>query len=226
MKVICWDFDGTLVYSESLWSSSVLTALNETDNNHNILLDDIRKYMATGFTWHTPDKDHHTLTGENWWKYMNNHFYNIYLNLGVIPSIANEACNKIRNVIKRKENYSLYQDTVETLKTAKERDYKNIILSNNYPDLIEVIEQLGMYHLFNNFVISAIVGYDKPRNEIFEFAKDLYPHSKEFFMVGDSIPADIIGGKNSKMKTILVHKGYNESADYCFNDLHSICSIL
>ena len=41
-------------------------------------------------------------------------------------------------------------------------------------------------------------------------------------MIGDSVNADIIGGNNAGMTTILVHNGFNKNANYCFDDLHSI----
>lgn len=226
LKVICWDFDGTLVYSGSLWSNSLKEALDKADENHNVSFDEIRKHMSTGFTWQSPNEDYHTITGEKWWEYMNKYFYITYLNLGVSPIIAEQACNNIRDIVKRKENYSPYSDTKITLKAAIEKGYTNIVLSNNYPELPEIIERLELGNFFNNYVISAVVGYDKPRKEIFEFARNLYPHSQEFLMIGDNIIADILGGKSAKMKTVLVHKAYNEHADYCFDDLYSIRSIM
>lgn len=45
-------------------------------------------------------------------------------------------------------------------------------------------------------------------------------------MIGDNPNADIVGGKNANMKTVLVHNEKNNSADYCFNDLKSILDIL
>lgn len=44
-------------------------------------------------------------------------------------------------------------------------------------------------------------------------------------MVGDSVNADIIGGNQAGFKTILVHKGFNEQADYCFEDLQAITDL-
>ncbi len=49
MKVVFWDFDGTLVYSNPLWSGSVYKALKDTDSGTKICFEDIRKHMAYGF---------------------------------------------------------------------------------------------------------------------------------------------------------------------------------
>ncbi len=224
MKVICWDFDGTLVYSEHLWSGSVFRALNETVANHNIVFTDIRRCMATGFTWHTPDEDYSKMTGEKWWKFMNAHIYNSYLSLGIAPGLAKAATNKVRTIIKETKNYNLYPDTVAVLEKSRELGYKNVLLSNNYPDLIDVLDALDLTKYFDDLIISAVVGYDKPRREIFEMAKALYPDG-EYIMVGDNPYADVEGGNAAGMKTVLVHKGHSPEADYRFDDLISVLDV-
>ena len=224
MKVICWDFDGTLVHSEHLWSGSVFHALNETVAEHNILFTDIRRCMATGFTWHTPYEDYSKMTGEKWWDFMNAHIYKSYISLGIAPNLAREATDKVRGIIKKKQNYNFYPDTIAALEIARAKGYKNVLLSNNYPDLLEVLDALDLTKHFDHLIISALVGYDKPRAEIFEIAKGLYPNA-DFLMVGDNPYADIEGGKAAGMKTALVHKGNNDKADFCFDDLLSIFNV-
>jgi putative hydrolase of the HAD superfamily len=224
MKVICWDFDGTLVYSDHLWSNSVFRALNETVINHNIVFADIRRCMATGFTWQTPFEDYSKMTGEKWWDFMNRHFYNSYISLGIEPDLAKVATNKVRTIIKETKNYNLYPDTISALEAAREKGCKNVLLSNNYPDLIDVLDALDLTKYFDHLIISALVGYDKPRSEIFKMAKNLYPDG-EYIMVGDNPHADVEGGKAADMKTVLVHKGDCAEADYCFDDLMSVLDV-
>lgn len=226
MSVIFWDFDGTLVHSTPLWSTSVYKALKITDVNTSLNFDDIRKCMTSGFTWHTPYEDYSKLTGDKWWEFMNTKFYNDYIRLGVQSDIAEKAVNQIRDIIKSKSNYKLYSDTIVTLKLVVEKGHKNVILSNNHPDLSDVIKTLDLDKYFDKIIVSANIGYDKPRPEIFEYAKNLYPYYNDFIMIGDNPNADIVGGKNSNIKTVLVHNEKNNSADYCFNDLKSILDIL
>lgn len=70
-------------------------------------------------------------------------------------------------------------------------------------------------------IVSANYGYDKPQKELFDIAKSFYPN-KEYIMVGDSVTADIVGGNNAGMKTILVHRGYDDKANFCFDNLTEI----
>lgn len=226
MSVIFWDFDGTIVHSNPLWSNSVYNALKSADINTDVEFSDIRKCMQSGFTWHTPDKDFSQLTGDKWWEFMNTKFYNDYIRLGVQSDIAEKAVNLIRDIIKSKSNYKLYSDAIATLKSVVEKGHKNVILSNNYPDLSDVIKALDLDKYFDKIIVSANIGYDKPRPEIFEYAKNLYPNYNDFIMIGDNPNADIVGGKNANMKTVLVHNEKNNNADYCFNDLKSILDIL
>ncbi|MDO4331474.1 MAG: HAD family hydrolase [Eubacteriales bacterium] len=218
-KVLCWDFDGTLVHSHSLWSGSIWRALKETIPDTNITLDDIEPYTSTGFPWYTPEKDYTALTGERWWDYMNENFRQAYLSLGVEEETAEAASKKVRDFIKKKENYHLYDDTVPVLEKVRQTGCRNIILSNNYPDLCEVLEKLKLKQYFDGFVISGQIGYDKPRQEIFEYAQSLFPDTDRYFMIGDSVKADILGGNRAGMTTILVHKPEHEAADYCFDTL-------
>lgn len=223
MKAICWDFDGTLVHSHCLWSGSIWRALKETVPNTAITLDDVEPYTATGFTWYTPENDYSDLTGERWWDYMNGYFENIYLSLGLEGKTAKKASQKVRSFIKDKENYHLYDDTIAVLEWVKKRGFQNILLSNNYPDLCDVLSELGLIQYFDAFVISAQIGYDKPRKEIFDHAKKLLPDIEQYYMVGDSVSSDIKGGKDAGMTTVLVHKPFHEMADYCFSSLKEMC---
>lgn len=225
MSVFCWDFDGTLAYSVHLWSSSVFRALNETVADHNVTFQDIRRCNASGFTWHTPEQDFSVFVGEKWWEFMNAHFFRSFVSLGISESDAKSASEKVRDIIMQPSNYNLFDDTVYVLEKAKEKGHTNIILSNNYPELETITDALGITHYFDRLVVSALVGYDKPRKEIFDKAKSFYP-DENFVMIGDNPVADILGGKSAGMTTVLVHKGFDKNADYCFDNLLDICSIM
>ena len=221
MAIIFWDFDGTLVYSNPLWSTTVFNSLKEVNPNIDVKFTDIRKCMATGFTWHTPDEDYSNLIGDKWWEFMNRKISDDYISLGVDADVAQKAASLVRKNIKNVESYTLYPNTFEALEKSLKMGHKNVLLSNNYPDLIEVLDKLELTKYFDRIIVSANYGYDKPRKELFDIAKSLYPN-EEYIMVGDSITADIVGGNNAGMKTVLVHKGYEEKADFCTENLTEI----
>lgn len=221
MITVFWDFDGTLVHSNSLWSNSVYSALREFDCNTTVRFSDIRKCMAFGFTWHTPNEDYSNMIYSKWWDFMVKKIRNDYISLGVDESIAEKAAERVPTIIKKLDNYIVYNDAVDSLKKSIACGNKNVILSNNYPDLIDVLNGLGLADYFDGFIVSACVGYDKPRKEIFDYAKLHYP-SDNYIMIGDSVNADVIGAANAGMKTVLVHNGFNDAADICCDNLSEI----
>ncbi len=226
-KVLFWDFDGTIVYSNSLWTDSAAKALKTYSNHDNITSADIRPYMRSGFTWHTPDNDYTTIAkDESWWVFMNKHFSSIYQKLGIEKSEADYISTKIREQILNIENYFLFDDTISTLRACKEAGYENYILSNNYPELPQVIEELGIAPYFSDYIVSALIGYDKPRKEIFEAALEAANYPDICYMIGDNPVADIVGSKNVGMQAILVHKDVQSDADYVCTDLQDILKVL
>ncbi len=221
MAVIFWDFDGTLVYSNPLWSNTVYNSLKEINPDTNIDFTQIRKCMAKGFTWHNADEDYRDLIGDKWWDFMNRKIINDYISLGVGMDSAKKAASLVRKNIKMIGNYTLYPDTIDALETSEKRGYKNVILSNNYPDLTEVLDKLDLTEYFDNIIVSANYGFDKPRKELFDIAKSMYS-GEDYIMIGDSISADIVGGNTAGMKTVLVHRGFCDKAYCCCNSLIEI----
>ena len=225
MKVIFWDFDGTLTIAPHLWARSVYTALVETDPDTHVTYEMLDPHLHHDFPWHDPNKDFTPYVGERWWEYMYGLFYDAYTLCGVDDKTARTAAVLARDVIKRVDNYSLYPDVHATLQACKEKGYINVMLSNNYPDLWEVVEDLKIDHYFDGLVVSGQEGYDKPRAELYQIAKERFP-AEEYYMVGDNPYADVMGGKAAGLKTVFVHRGFYKEADYCFDDLYSICNIL
>lgn len=224
--VLYWDFDGTLVHAEHLWSSSVFYALKAVVPNTQLVLSDILPHMAHGFPWHTPKQDHTDLVGRRWWDHMNAHFYRTYTALGVESEYAGQASNLVREMILQPERYTLFPDCRETLQETVRRGLHNVLLSNNHPDLAKLMDALDLARYFEHFIISGEVGYDKPCEEIFSLAMAHYPDEDTHVMIGDSISADIRGGKAAGMKTILVHKPPSVEADFSLPSLSELFSAL
>ena len=225
MTVIFWDFDGTLTHAKSLWTKSLCRALAETDADLTYDIEQLRDCLRRGFPWHTPDADLRHLTGEAWWAFMEQHFYESYLLCGIPTQQARQATDKIRGIIKEPQNYHFYEDTIEALEEAHKKKNKNVLLSNNYPDLPEVLQAIGLDRYLDDVIVSGIEGYDKPREELFALAKRRNP-ADNYYMVGDNAAADILGGRRSGMTTVYVHKGNCDQADHCFDTLMPVIALI
>ncbi len=225
MCVIFWDFDGTLVHSEHLWSGSMYRAIRRVDPNTPVTFPHIRLCNRHGFTWQTPYDDHTMHKGDAWWDYMNEHIYRNFCEGGADRASALAATQLTRAIIKQPENYHLYPDALSTLSATHRKGYRNILLSNNYPDLHEVLYAIGLLPYLDGVILSAEEGYDKPRKELFDIAKARYP-AERYYMIGDNPVADIQGGNQNDMTTVLVHSGTHGDADHCFDDLRTILSVV
>ena len=221
MITVLWDFDGTLVSSPHMWSCSMHRALLETTPESGASIEDIRRYTPYIFTWSYPERDYSAYKGEKWWDFMNMGFYRTYTSLGLTSQQAQRASLRARELILRRENYAVFPDAADTLRTVKEAGGRNVILSNNIPELEDIMKDIGLHEYFEGFVISAIEGYDKPRKELFEIAKRRFP-SERYIMIGDNPEADIMGAEAVGMTTVLVHKGYCPKADYCADTLSQL----
>jgi len=225
MTVLFWDFDGTLVHSEHLWSGSMYKALLTVVPDTAMTFEDVRFCNLEGYPWQTPERDQRHMVGEAWWDRMYQHFYKSYRRFGVPDRQAAQAASLVRGIIKEHDNYQLYPDAIPTVSAFRERGYRNVLLSNNYPDMEELFSHLGLSALLDGVVLSGIEGYDKPRPELFQIAKERFPADR-YVMIGDNEYADIQGGSSAGMTTVYVHKGFSPLADHCVDRLSDLLGIL
>lgn len=66
------------------------------------------------------------------------------------------------------------------------------------------MKNTGITDFFDNHFISQQIGFEKPQKEFFDYCFENIPDFKkeETIIVGDSISADIIGGKNAGISTV------------------------
>ena len=80
---------------------------------------------------------------------------------------------------------------------------------------------------FEEYFLSANIGYEKPRAEIFQYALEKTGNPEVCYMVGDNPISDVKGAQAVGMKTILVHKKAEDiQPDYACNQLLEIRKII
>ena len=140
----------------------------------------------------------------------------MFMESGLNREQAEKISPMIRPYVVDIKNHRLHDDALKVLTELKNRGYKSYMLSNNFPELPDIANKMGLDEYFDGYVVSALVGYDKPRKELFEYARKLAGNPFECIMIGDNPVDDIKGAKNAGFKTILVndrHPDYN--GDYC-----------
>ena len=223
-KALFWDFDGTLTHNNPIWTNSLYTIL--ANHKYNIAIEEIRLHFRSGHTWFNTEISYTDSIGQKWWDRLFNHFHAFYENHNVIQTDIEQINAAFKDKITDYTNYILYEDANNVLHKCKQGGYQNYVLSNNFPELPLVIKQLGLGEYFIDYVVSANIGYEKPRIEIFHYALNIADFPEKCYMIGDNPVADIQGGKSAGMKTILVHNELTSIADYMCKSLSEIPLLL
>lgn len=98
----------------------------------------------------------------------------------------------------------------QILKKCHER-YRLGLISNfdHAPTVYQVLEREGVRDLFQEILISAEVGWRKPRREIFQIALDrMRLDPAEALFVGDSMEIDVAGAKQIGMDAVWLNPEY------------------
>ena len=203
-KAIFWDFDGTLTYSGPLWSGSLLKALGPWAESYVVGLEELRPGLGDCFPWNPGGQ--HDLKGPAFWEYMNARFAQIYTALGLPLPLARACAGRVREIVLSKSSYRVRPEAAGVLAVCAYKGWRNYILSNNYPELEEVVERLGLGRFFSGYVVSAEVGVNKPEERIFRIAEQAASFPSLIWMVGDNPIADIQGAKEAGWHTAYLAK--------------------
>lgn len=171
-------------------------------------VEEVRAAIAGVYSWESPDDDNTLLVGDMWWRDLEKRYVKRLTAAGIDEASAVNAASGMRREIQRPERYFIYDDTFDMLRLAHERGYLNILLTNNHPDMHKLCETLGLVPYLDGYAVSGLIGYDKPRREIFRAALDMAdnPEPSACLMVGDNPVSDIAGAEAAGIPAVLVHK--------------------
>lgn len=223
-KAIFWDFDGTLVHPNQSFFDSLKAALAE--NKYNISDDEIWAVLKDACTWYNFDITYPDKTGEQWWVSFFEKFEPLFEKYQISSLNRENIKTRFRAQILGFDHYVLYDDAKSVLEACIRKGYKNYIISNNYPELADAIHHFGLEKYFTECFVSANIGYEKPRKEIFQIALEKAGYPEVCYMIGDNPVADVLGGKAAGMKTILVHHEDRHEEDHNCKVLAEILQLL
>lgn len=226
IKTIFWDMDGTLLSTiNDFWSHTFYKSVifEGYTGNYESIYKIVNETKL--FSWLYPERTYPDRTGSLWWSDLADGLVPHLSELGMPEENARRAVDKLRTFVLEIWNYKAYFDVYDVLQYTKNKGYENILVSNNYPEANLVLEKFDLAKYFDKFIISANVGYEKPRREIFEIALD-GRNPDECIMIGDNPISDIEGAYNLGIHTILVHRDVESKAEYTCHTLTKIKSIL
>ena len=228
-----WDFHGTLTLQLHQWTDCAYQLIKDNFPHYDITMEKVCAELdGQCLPWYVyKDRDTRFLLKEEdgWWKSCNEELLKMFMRCGLAQHEAESIYLEVRKYLIAPENNPLYADTKMVLKTLKERGYKHYLISNNYPELDVLMDQLGLSEYFDGQVISGQLGFDKPRKEIFEYALKLAGNPSDRYMIGDNIKDDIHGSKACGFKTVFIDvrgNGPDEKCDHTVNEIKEILDIL
>lgn len=123
-------------------------------------------------------------------------------------------------------------DGIENLLSYLSNKFQIYAASNGVYDMqVNRIKKSNLSKYFKDIFVSDKIGYEKPDERFFKKIMNLTNYSsKDLIMIGDSIKSDIIGAKNSKIKSIYYNKENkkisNKDFTYQVKNLSEIKKIL
>ena len=157
---------------------------------------------------------------------MEDGFRTLLQECGFDSRTAKRAVATLRPALRDPSRHRLYPDAIPVLAELQRRGYRCFLLSNNFPELWEVAQELGLAPYFSGHIVSGEVGWDKPGREIFETAQKLAGQPQRAIMIGDSVGDDIEGAKGAGLGAILVHSPPDARADACCSELTGLLELL
>lgn len=96
---------------------------------------------------------------------------------------------------------------------------------------LQRLQNADIKQFFNHFFISEKIGHQKPTKEFFDFCFNALgnPNKQQVVLIGDSVSADIAGGKNFGIDTCWFDRyktGKKIDATFCIDKLEQLKEIL
>jgi len=226
--VVFWDFDGTLATrAGGWWGGALYDALRDRSPDTDVTREMLTPHLQTGFPWHDPDKPHlHLCDPAEWWRYMEALLARALVNVGIGESEAAVCAREVRGRYLNPSRWTVYDDAVPALTTMRGLGVRNIILSNHVPELEWLVGKLGFGAHLDGVITSALIGYEKPNQKVYEIALETAGYPASAYMVGDNPVADVAGPEAVGIRGILISRRGDGEGERVVSSLLDVASLV
>ena len=207
IKYIIFDFGKVLGYPKSgKWF--LTPKFIELISNKNIDIDTIKKAFFENKDLVRDDLPIKNLEQE-YNMFVN--FYSVILkNIGLDSSLAKEiAYDKVYN----NSEYSLYEDVKATLNKLS-KQYTLIMLTDNFPSIINYLKYEGIYELFDKIYVSSIYETSKKEDKFFDMVINDYDIKEEEAIFIDDSEDNLDIGIEKHMSVIMLDRENKKESKY------------
>ena len=228
LKTVFWDFDGTLTEPNEAFTRSLDRALRQF--GYEVPWHDLQRCILEIIPWHTSLTVYpREKTADEYWKKRAEQLKPFFAAFGVRRE-DEEGLNALYRQLVPRYSYTVFPEAESVLARSAALGFSNCVLSNNFPELAQTLSLLGLAPYFDRCFVSSLVGYDKPRPELFRYALREAGFPETAVMVGDNYTADILGARAVGMKTVwIAHpsgKPEDCAADYVVGTLAEVPAAL
>lgn len=217
MKHLIWDFDGTLGHRDGMWSGAILDALEAERPGHGVTREQIRPFLQSGFPWHEPHRVREAnVHPDAWWRALDPVFVKAYCEVARMDDAqARRLCPKVRESYLNPVRWLLFDDVIPCLSALSAVGWKHVILSNHVPELRGIVQALGIASYFEAIFNSAETGVEKPNPRAFQNVLAFLGETKQVWVIGDSMTADVNGARSAGLWSVLVRKPHADAEVFC-----------
>jgi putative hydrolase of the HAD superfamily len=209
-KIIVFDVNGTLLGYEDPMGFEKRFAAACQDFGAEVSPEDVRRAMGGLLQQWSKRKQAGTRRASSDAQYRQTMtwFYQALLTALNIPGDAGQQAESLyERFIIREGFMPPFSDVRETLEQLRARGLRLGILSNYPPHLEDTLKRHGLHGYFDFFIVSSLVGLEKPDPAIFELAVEQAGYPKEEILyVGDDLDDDIRGARNAGLDVILIDR--------------------
>lgn len=227
--VIFWDFDGTLTSRTGRWSGwagALLRVVDEHPGAPRVSRGLLDHLCDEGFPWDTPQTPHPELNdAAAWWARAERNFVRIYRAAGLRADLAELLAARVRGALLSSGGWTVFDDVHPALTLLAERGWRQIVISNSFPELPQIVASLGLAPLFDDVFSSAGLGFEKPHPGIYQAAIERAGKPDRIWMVGNDYERDVLAAEHAGIPAILVRER-DERASRCFGDLLSAAAFI
>lgn len=220
-----WDFDATLAERPGIWSQAMLDLLDQQVPGHAVTRADIKDGIRGQFPWNFSEEPHGYIDDPTgWWAHVNPMLARAFTGVGCSTELAAELASDVRQSFLRPAAWRLFDDTLDALQRATGFGWRNIIVSNHVPELMDLVVHLGLDPHVDIVISSALVGFDKPNPQIYSHALATAGHPDEVWMIGDNPVADVAGAMALGIPAIQVRT--EEIGQHKVDGLHAALDLI
>ncbi|HET7034262.1 MAG TPA: HAD-IA family hydrolase [Thermomicrobiaceae bacterium] len=131
----------------------------------------------------------------------------VLLGAGVAPDALPAALEAIKAALDSARMYLAYPDALPALRALWERGLKLGAVTNAWPSMPRILLDLGFGEYLGFWVVSEMLGVEKPGPAIFERALEIGGAPPErALQVGDDLRTDVAGARAAGMQAVLLDR--------------------